>query len=426
MEKLAIEGGEPIRTTKKTPFKIAPVIEEDDIESVMEVLRSGILTGSEGEKVRQFEEEFAEYYDVKHAVAVNSGTSSLHMAVEVAGIGPGDEVIVPAITFIASGTAVLQNNAIPVFCDIDPKTYNIDPEDAARKISKRTKAIMPVHLFGEPCDMDPIMELSEAHKLIVIEDCAHAHGAEYKGRKVGTIGDMGCFSLWQLKNLSTGEGGMFITDDDKLAEGATAFRRFYHIPPSGFYGSTTFSGIGWNYKMSGLQAAIGLSQLRKFPRFNEARRRNGEYLHENLKTIKGFTPQHVIPGVKHVWYQFAGVVDERVVGVSRDRIAAAISAELGGIPHPGWMSIIWTWPGFPMYRYPVFAEQRGHGGTKCPFVCTTYGHDANYKGISCPNADKFAESSLSVGITQAMSLTDMEGVVKAFEKVFLTYAERAR
>lgn len=224
-DKLAILGGEPVR--KKPLPSVSNSsgrdLGDEELRLLEEVIRSGRLFRFAGTKVKRFEEEFANYFGVKHAIASTSGTSAIHVALGAINLGPGDEVITAPISDIGTVIPILAQNAIPVFADVDPETYNIDPSDVKRKMTEATKAIIPIHLFGQPCDMDPIMEIAEKHDLYVAEDCAQAYLAEHKGRMVGTIGHLGCFSLQQSKHMTAGDGGITVTDDDQLAHRAELF-----------------------------------------------------------------------------------------------------------------------------------------------------------------------------------------------------------
>ena len=261
LSKLALLGGKPIRTR---PFPAYPVIGEEEKRAVMEVLDSGQLSTFSasrqgflgGRKIQAFEAAFAEYHGIRHAIAVNSATSGLHAAVAACEVGPGDEVIVPPYTFTATATAVLHHNAIPVFVDVDPVTFCMDPAQLEKAITPRTKAVIPVHLLGHPADMDAILAIARRHHLKVIEDCAQAPGARYKGRLVGTMGDCGVFSFQETKNMVTGEGGMVITNDPDLAERARMIRNHGEAVIAGEPRKYLTSTIGWNYRMTEVEAAI--------------------------------------------------------------------------------------------------------------------------------------------------------------------------
>ena len=245
----------------------SPVIEEEEINAVIDVMKSGMI--AQGPKVIEFEEEFAKYVGAKYGIATNSGTSALHVALLAAGIGEGDEVITTPFTFAATGNSILYTGARPVFVDIDPETFTIDPAKIEEAITDKTKAIMPVQLYGQAADMEPIMKIAKEHDLIVIEDAAQAHGAEYNGEKVGNLGDMACFSFYPTKNMTTSEGGMITTNSEEFAENAKVFRA---------HGSATkyhHDVLGYNFRMTDIAAAIGLEQLKKIDSFNAKRIENG-------------------------------------------------------------------------------------------------------------------------------------------------------
>ena len=315
----------------------SPDIGEDEKNAVLKVMDSGII--AEGPKVREFEEKFAAYIGVKHAVAVSSGTAALHIALLAHGIGPGDEVVTSPFTFIASANSVLYTGARPVFCDIDGDTFNIDADLLAEKITEKTKAIMPVHLYGQPADMKTIMDLAEDRGLIVVEDACQAHGAEYNGKKVGSFGT-GCFSFYPTKNMTSSEGGMITTDDlevDRLSRIIRQHgmaRRYYH------------EMLGFNLRLTDIAAAIGVEQLRKLPTYNEARIRNAEYLTGHIKN-KAFKTPSVAGGCRHVFHQYT------VRHLERERVIKALTENgIGyGIYYP-----------VPIHQQPYY-KSLGYGGS---------------------------------------------------------------
>lgn len=275
------------------------IISQDEERAVLEVLRSGNLV--QGEKVLEFEKEFAEYIGAKFPVAVSNGTTALHLALLSLGLGTGDEVITTPFSFIASTNAILYVGAKPVFVDIK-EDFNIDASKIEEKITKNTKAILPVHLFGNPCDMDIIMDTARKFSLKVIEDAAQAHGAEFNGKKVGSFGDYGCFSFYATKNMTTGEGGMIVTEDKDLYEKLKMLRshgsskRYYH------------DFLGFNFRMTDIQAAIGIEQLKKLDEFNSKRIENALYLNGKLKNIKGIVFPKIDKNKKHVFHQYTIIV----------------------------------------------------------------------------------------------------------------------
>jgi len=277
-----------------------PSMGKEEIEAVVEVLKSGILTekSGRGPRVLQFEKEFAKFVGAKHAVAVSSGTAALHASLLAAGIQPGDEVVVPSFTFSATAGAVVLAGGKPAFADIDADTYCITRESIEAVLTRATKAIMPVHMYGLCADMDPITELAHNRGIVVIEDAAQAHGAEYNGRKAGSLGDAACFSFYPGKNMTTGEGGMITTSDDDMAEQLKRIRTHGEERPY------WVARQGHNYRMPEMAAAIGAVQLKRLPSFLQDRRKNAEYLIEKLGVLGKLVMPKEPAGRKHAWYLF--------------------------------------------------------------------------------------------------------------------------
>ncbi|MFB3889893.1 MAG: DegT/DnrJ/EryC1/StrS family aminotransferase [Candidatus Bathyarchaeia archaeon] len=277
-----------------------PTIGKEEIEAVTKVMHSGILTNGlgTGPKVTEFETNFAKFTQTKHAIAVNTGTAALHTAIIAASIKPGDEVILPSFTFVATAEAVVIAGGKPVFADIDPATYNLSPEAAEKATTKNTKAIVPVDLYGLSADMKPIQENAEKHSAVVVEDAAQAHGSTYHGKPPGTFAQTACWSLYASKNITTGEGGMVTTNDDTVAETVKMARTH------GEKAKYASSMLGYNYRMSEIQAAIGVAQLKKLPAFLEKRTKNAMHLSETLsKSDKLLLPSEPKDG-KHSWYLY--------------------------------------------------------------------------------------------------------------------------
>jgi dTDP-4-amino-4,6-dideoxygalactose transaminase len=277
-----------------------PIIGKEEIDAATEVLRSGILTEKSGmgPRVLEFEKEFARYVGAKHGVALSSGTAALHAALLVAGVKPGDEVIVPSFTFHATAEVVLLAGAEPVFADIDPDAYTITTETVEAVMTRNTKVIMPVHLYGLPADLDPLKKLARERGLTLIEDAAQAHGAEYNGSKIGSIGDMTCFSMYAGKNMTTGEGGMVTTNDDDYSEKLRMIRSHGEQRP---YWPTT---VGNNYRMTELLAAVGIAQLKKLPSFLERRRKNAQFFGGKFGVLGKVMPPKEPEGRKSAWYLY--------------------------------------------------------------------------------------------------------------------------
>ena len=278
----------------------APQIGKEEIDAVVKVLESGVLTHGlgAGPIVTKFEKNFAKFMGAKHAIAVNTGTAALHLALAAANLKTGDEVILPSFTFVATAEVVVMAGAKPVFVDVNPETYNISPEKIEKAITKKTRAIMPVDLYGLPADMQPIKEIAEKHGLLIIEDAAQAHGAKYKGKPPGAFADAACWSFYASKNITTGEGGMVTTNDDELAE-KMRFMRSHGEKEK--YKSLM---LGHNYHMTEIQAAIGCVQLGKLPKFSEKRRKNAEKLTSNLKNSRKLKLPTEPKGYQHSWYLY--------------------------------------------------------------------------------------------------------------------------
>jgi perosamine synthetase len=289
----------PLNSQEMIPIN-RPLLDVEEMRAVAKVIRSGILTNKSGsgQQVTQFESSFASYVGSKFAIAVNSGTAALHAALLAAGVGQGDEVIVPSFTFVATAEMVALTGARPIFVDIEPTTYCIDPEEVEAAITSRTKAIIPVHLYGLAADMDPIMELADDHNLVVIEDAAQAVGAEYKDKRTGSLGHIGCFSFYGSKNMVTGEGGMITTDNRELADTANIVRNHGE---NRLYQS---SMLGHNYRMPELEAAIGYVQLKKLPKFLEYRTKNAKALTEALVSVGDLQLPSEPSDRRHGWYVY--------------------------------------------------------------------------------------------------------------------------
>jgi dTDP-4-amino-4,6-dideoxygalactose transaminase len=350
-----------------------PYIGEEEKRLVLEVLESGML--AQGPKVAALEEEFAKLCGVKHAIATTSGTTALHTALLAHDIGEGDEVITTPFTFISSANSILFTGAKPVFVDIEEETFNINPDLIEAAITSKTKAILPVHLYGHMCDIEAIMDIADRHSLIVIEDACQAIGATYKGKPAGSFGT-GVFSLYATKNVMSGEGGMITTNSDEIAEKCRLIRshgmkvRYYH------------DMLGYNYRMSDLHAAIGLAQIRRIDEFLQKRRENAKYLTANIESV--ITPK-VKPGYEHVWHQYTIRVDG-----NRDRDAAVKKLNDAGI-------------GTGIF-YPVPAHQQG------------YMRDI-VGDISLPVSEKMAKQVISLPVHPQVSKDDLKKIVSEVNKL---------
>ncbi len=322
-----------------------PVLQAEDRQAVLGVLDRGILSGQFAPEVRGLEREFAAFAGAKHCVAVNSGTAALHIALAAAGVGPGDEVLVPAFTFVATALAVMHQGAVPVFVDVEPLTFGMDPALLEAAVTPRTKAVVPVHLHGVPCQLQPIADFAARHGLLLIEDAAQAHGARYRGRTVGTLGAAGCFSLQSSKSLACGEGGLLITDDDALYRRALQARMFgedsrpedeagydltHPLDGNRAYDSAS---LGWNYRITEMSAALARSQLRRLASWNENALGNAELLSRRLRELPGVTPPEVPRDCVPAFHKYRVQLDARPLGLQapasavRDAMVRALRAE---------------------------------------------------------------------------------------------------
>jgi len=355
---LVLEGGHPVRST---PFAPWPHFEPDEIDAATAVLRSGRVNYWTGIEGREFEKEFAAFTECKYAVAVSNGSVALELALYALGIGPGDEVIVPSRTFIASASCAVMRGAIPIIADVDAESQNLTADTIRPLLSPRTKAIVAVHLAGWPCDMDPILELARARGLKVIEDCAQAHGANYKGRPVGCLGDVAAFSFCQDKIMTTGgEGGMLTTNDETIQKRSWSFKdhgksydAFHnHQDPAGF--RWVHESFGTNWRLTEIQSAMGRVLLQKLPCFVETRRKNAAILTQGFSKLPGLRVAVPPAGMDHSYYKYYAFVRPENLrdGWDRDRIMAAISAE--GIPcFSGSCSEIYLEKAFPPEMRPA-------------------------------------------------------------------------
>lgn len=320
----------------------SPDITQAEIDAVTGVLRTPWL--SLGPKIGEFEQAFADYVGATHAIGVNSGTSGLHLAMIAAGIGPGDEVITPSFSFIASANCVLYERGKPVFVDIDPDTGNIDPACIEAAITPRTKAIIPVHAFGQPADMDPILDIAARHNLAVIEDACEAIGAQYKGRPAGTLGDAAVFAFYPNKQMTTGEGGMIVTDND---EWAALFRSLRNQGRDIFDGWLNHTRLGYNYRMDEMSAALGLAQLQRIEQLLQKRARVAEWYNERIDEIPGLQKPYIAPTTTRMsWFVY---VIRCADGIDRNRLIEHLKEQ--GVPSRAYFT--------PIHLQPFYQEQFG-------------------------------------------------------------------
>jgi dTDP-4-amino-4,6-dideoxygalactose transaminase len=411
MSALALLGG---AKTRSVPFPPYPVIGEAERRAVIEVLDEGRLStfiASPGEhfrggrRIRQFEQEFADFHGVRFAVAFNSATAALHAAVVACGVEPGQEVIVPPYTFTSTATCALMHGAVPVFADVDDETFCLDPKAVEAVVSPRSRAIVPVHLFGQSSPMDELQDIAGRHKLRVIEDCAQAPGATYRGRKVGTIADCGVFSFQESKNLMTGEGGMLITNDPVIADIAQLMRNHGEaVVPSAESRTYKAEILGWNYRMTEFEAALGLVQLHNLAEQNRARQHLAAHLTKALKDVPGIRVPEPRSGCDHVYYVYPFLYEEAVWRISRSRFVEAVTAE--GIPVGG---------GYvkPLYLSPLYQERRA-------WAFRLYQGDPRYQEGICPVTERLHTHTLLLipVVRPPATERDMDDIVAAILKVW--------
>ncbi len=412
VEKLAIEGGEPVR---KEPLVVgwpgAMMIGEEEKRAVLEVLESKSLFRFYGpkplNKVAEFERAFAQYLRARYALAVTSGTAALNVSLASLEVGPGDEVIVPAFTFIASVDAVVCQRAVPIFAEID-YSLGLDPEDVERKITKRTKAIMPVHLRGVPCKMDSLIEISQRYGLRILEDCAQAIGTKYKGRYVGTIGDVGAFSLQLNKLITCGDGGVVSTNDEEIYEKAVRYHDHgYFRKTSLFEVRTRYEPfIGQVYRMNELNAAVALEQLKKLDRIVSLFRRVYGRIMKGIKDLEGIRFRE-IPDEE-------GATGQSICLFTKDPATAemfikALRAE--GIPAGN------LYGGKPVYSLPQILNMRTLNRVGCPWNCPYYERKIEYRMGMCPKTEDIVKRTVFIFLSPLFTLKDADDIVYAIRKV---------
>ena len=360
-----------------------PMFSDKEIRDVISVLKSGYLR--QGPKTEEFEKEFCKRVGSKHAYAVSSGTAALHISY-LSILKQGDEVIVPAFTFISTASTVVYSNATPVFADIGEETFTIDPEDVNEKISSRTKAIAPVHLFGHAADMKTLGEIAEDHGLYLVNDAAQAHGTKIEGKDVGALDDLNCYSFYPTKNMTTGEGGMVTTNEKRFYEKGRLIRS--HGQKSKYY-HTIF---GLNYRMTDIAAVMGLNQLEKLDMFLEKRKRNAETLTKALEKIAGIRPPVIKSNVDHSFTVYSVLMDLSRFKCTRDEFVEALQAENIGcsVHYP-----------IPLTKQPVFRE--------------------NFKVDECPVAESVSERIFSLPVHPQLNKTELERIIEAVEIVASYY-----
>lgn len=399
MEELAINGGKPVRN-KFLPYG-HQWIDDEDIKSVIEVLKSDWMT--QGPKIKEFEEAVAKFLGAKYAVALSSGTAALHAACFAAGITPGHEVITTPITFAASSNCIIYMGGSPVFADIKEDTYNIDPEGIKKKITNKTKAIISVDFAGQPADLDEIYEIAKEYNLIVIEDASHALGAEYKGKKVGSLSDLTIFSFHPVKHITTGEGGMIVTNNKEFYEKLLMFRthgitknKVKLIKNEGpwYY---EMQELGYNYRITDCQCALGISQLKKIDKFIRRRKEIVKRCNEAFENMEEIITPYEKPNVKSAWHIYVIRLKLDKLKSTRKEIFEALRVENIGV-HVHYI---------PLYYHPYYQK-------------------LGYQRGLCPKAEKYYEEAITLPLFPKMSDKDVEDVIFAVKKVIKSYSTESK
>lgn len=395
MKKPALIGGKPTR--KKFLLAFKPAIGKEEIKEVVDTLRSGWITT--GPKTQKFEELIKDYVGCKHVIAVSSCTHALHLSLVASGIGPGDEVITTPFTFCSTVNVILHQGAKPVLADIKKDTFNIDPKEIEKKITKKTKAIIPVHYAGQSCEMDEILRIAKKHNLIVIEDAAHAIGSKYKGRNIGTIGNFTCFSFYAAKNLSTAEGGAVCLKNDKIAEkikvlslhgiSKDAWKR-YSAAGSWYY-EVLYPGYKDN--MTDIQASLGIHQLKKLEKLFRQKQKIANFYKKSFESMPEITPPKVLKNLRHVWYLYPILINNDLLKIDRAEFIEALKAEnIGTSVHF-----------IPIHMHPYYKKKFG------------------FKKGDFPNTESVYERIISLPIHSKMTLKDAKDVVGAIKKIINYY-----
>ena len=419
---LALHGGEKLISRK---FQKYNSIGKEEVQAAKQVIESGVLSqfiaewGKDflgGPKVKEFERKCESYFGVKHAVTVNSWTSGLIAAVGAVGIEPGDEIIVTPWTMTATATAIVHWNAIPVFADIDPETFNIDPVSVIKNISPYTKAIMAVDIFGQSADIDRLRSICDEYDLKLIVDSAQSPGAMYKGKFAGTLGDVGGYSLNYHKHIHTGEGGILVTDDDLIAERLQLIRNHAEAVVSGKGSADLTNMIGHNFRLGEIESAIGIEQLNKLDGFIASRQKTAKRLSKGLSELHGLKTPVIKPDLTHVFYVYGMVLNIKELGVSRDRIFEALAAEgIEGLM-PGYVNV---------HLLPMYQEKQAYGSSGFPWSSDICHREVKYEPGVCPVAEALQSESF---LGFEMCLHDLRDdeidlIIEAFKKVWSKLSE---
>ena len=412
MQTLAVFGGE--RAVPEGMIQTWPPLTQEDRDAVMAVFDSNILHGTNAPNAVALQEEFAEFIGVKHCLVTNSGTSALHMAVASLGIGPGDEVIIPAFTYWSTAAAVLHHNAIPIFVDIEMETYSIDPTKIEAAITDRTKAILPVHIHGMPVDMGAVMAIAKKHGLLVLSDACQAHGSKWNGKTIGTIADVTGFSTNRSKCLSSGEGGFYVTNSDEAYSIACKLREFGEVVVHGEDREYNAYGLGWMYRQHEFVNAFCRSQLKHLAENNATRQAFAQYLTSELADIPGLKGPKTPPDREPVYFSYIVEFRPQELGLDvpmdkfKGAVQKALAAEGVGLGQ---------WQRMPVPAQSVFQDKVGYG-KGCPWTCAHYNRKIEYRGEDYPNTIQFiAEHAYLSSVFPPNTMELMEKYIAGMKKV---------
>ncbi len=407
MSRLAIDGGDPVRANPlKAPPREIGDFEWDELKRVFDAQTMNRWSG--GKLVDEFETKFAEFYGTGMAVASTSGTSAIHLAVGALNPEPGDEIITAPITDLGTIIPIVAQNAVPVFADVELDSFNLDPADVERRVTARTRAIIAVHLGGNPCDMDRLLEIGRRHNIPVIEDCSQCYCATYKGKWTGQMGVFGCFSLQQSKHMTTGDGGITVTSDTELGELARKFgakgRPLYTAD-----GARHYHSFGFNYNMTELQAAVALGQLKRVRWVTETRTRHGELLTSLVRNLPGVHPQKVLPECHSTYWFYAMRLVEAEAGMSPRRFADCMRAEgVGCGVH---------YIGKPIFLYESLRNKQVYGTSHYPWSLQDPEHAVRYEEGECPRTEQVLNEMITIPLHEKYSEQDVRDIAAAMEKV---------
>ncbi|MFB6357409.1 MAG: DegT/DnrJ/EryC1/StrS family aminotransferase [bacterium] len=378
-----------------------PIVGDREVDAVEEVIRSGHYVS--GPNVEQFENRFADYIGTEEAVGLNTGTAALHLALAICGIGPGDEVIVPPLTFFSTVTSVLHQNAVPVFADIDPDSYCLDPDSVEQQITPRTKAVIPVHLYGQSADMDAFVELADSHDLVLIEDCAQAHGTRYRGQTVGSIGDFGAFSFYATKHMTTGEGGALTTNNPEWAEKARQLRSH------GMTDRDHHDYLGYNYRINEIAAAMGLEQLNRLEELNEQRIENSLYLIEQLEQLDRdwFETPTLYDHIRHTFFWCHLQIDEQELGMDTNELRLILE-ERGVETRHRYQE--------PLYKQKILTKKSAYP-EKFPFDSEYYPEPIDYDDVHFPHVENIAGTMIGLPNRPDLEQDQLDRIVEVMAQI---------